>query len=681
MRRPVQITARTSANATLGAALRSDARSIKTPRRASFREFLEKDARVPADSADAERRGTYVPFTFKGREALIGVVEAIDTVLGLQDGKVRKDAEIAVGGGAQIGKTILEHELLTFCTGQQFRNTILYVPDQNLVNDLVQTKFRPNVVDQLPWFADMLRLGVVVNSSGKSLHRIGAFSVTDGNRRANGMFAGLGKVPTSISGDIALEDEVDDVDPKFEKFVRGRLSSSDLRFIFRIGTQRVHGRGMNMEWRNGSQGVVQFECPKCKHRQNPEDEFPAIVCLAQPRGEPARLTYNGDFAVRGRAVGNHEASHTYFLGCVKCGAKLNRSAPLWHHRRPEMIAKAKWSFRLSQVGMAAIDLSKIVNEWSGALLDDLKMAVFRCDVLALPKSTAQKLDPEILQRARLMERFDVGSPVSTHPRFAGLDFGQKCYLVVRERINEHRKKIIWVEEIPLHMVTTRCVYLSKLLQISCLFMDQMPETKEARSLALALNGLTTLEHWPSIPSRGRAHVMLPGGLRFERTEQGVERWTGLKCAVVRFDKKRIGAGIDQTLDIFTGGNGREMFVPMIQCNRFETIDGVVREFLTPAEGEMDASHQLGLRNHPAIMLPQVPRSTDVWHTFDNHHIAGSERVKESGGEMGDYVDEVPNHFLFANGYARLAELIGGAAIARPMALSTVPKFIRKRHGV
>lgn len=681
MRRPVEILSRTSANATLGAALRSDARAIKTPRRATFREFLEKDARVPADSADAERRGTYVPFTFNGRESLIDVVDAIDTVLGLKDGKTRKDAEIAVGGGAQIGKTILEHALLTFCTGQQFRNTLLYVPDQNLVNDLVQTKFRPNVVDQMPWFADMLRLGVVVNSSGRSLHRIGAFSVTDGNRRANGMFAGLGKVPTSISGDIALEDEVDDVDPKFEKFVRGRLSSSDLRFIFRIGTQRVHGRGMNMEWRNGSQGVVHLECPKCRHRQNPEEEFPGIVCLAQPRSEPARLTYNGDFAVRGRSVANHSTEQTYFLGCVKCGAKLNRSEPLWHHKRPEMIAKNKWTFRVSQVAMAAIDLNKIVNEWNGALLDDEKMAVFRCDVLALPKSTAQKLDPEIISRSRTIEKFEVGGPVSTHPRFAGLDFGQKCYLVVRERVNEHKKRIVWLEEIPLHMVTSRCVYLARLLQISCLFADQMPETKEARTLALALNGLTTLEYWPNVPPRGRAFVSLPGGLRFERSEQGVEKWVGLKCAVVRFDKKRVGAGIDQTMDIFTGSNGREIFVPMIQCNRFETIDGVVREFLTPAEGEMDASHQLGLRNQPAILLPQVPKNADVWHTFENHHVAGSERLKEAGGAMGDYVDEVPNHFLFANGYARLAEMIGGASIARPLSLTRIPKPTRTRHGV
>ena len=30
----------------------------------------------------------------------------------------------------------------------------MFLPDIGLVADMVQTKFRPNVVDQLPWFAD-----------------------------------------------------------------------------------------------------------------------------------------------------------------------------------------------------------------------------------------------------------------------------------------------------------------------------------------------------------------------------------------------------------------------------------------------------------------------------------------------------------------------------------------------
>jgi len=77
--------------------------------------------------------------------------------------------------------------------------------------------------------------------------------------------------------DVGAMDELDDIEPKMMKFVRGRLSASDLRFVFKTGTQRVHGRGMNKAWKDGSQGVFVLTCPDCKRRHCPEEEFPQII--------------------------------------------------------------------------------------------------------------------------------------------------------------------------------------------------------------------------------------------------------------------------------------------------------------------------------------------------------------------------------------------------------------------
>jgi len=670
-----------TAGQALSAAL-NDQSVIKTPKRKSFLEFLVMDARVPADSSDAQKRGTYVPYTFTGREALKGIVEMIDTILGNTDGKTRKDATLSLAGGAQWGKSMLQHALMAYSTGQLFRSTLLFLPDVNLVNDLVQTKFRPNVVDQIPWFSEMLKLGVVVNDSGKALHRIGAFNVTDGKRRANGMFAGLGKIPTSVSGDIALEDEVDDVDVRNEKFVRGRISASDLKFIFKIGTQRVHGRGMNKAWRDGSQGIIELHCPKCDHRQNPEENFPQIVCLVTPgQSQPARLNYAGGFSVADKQVATIQPGQAYYLGCLHCGGRLNRFQPHWFHRRPDELKRNNPSFRISQLGIAAIDLETIVKDWYGAVQDEDKMVVFRCDVLGIPKSTAQKLEPEILDRARRIEVFQSAPPIQTFPRYAGLDMGQRCWFVAREVQSPHRKRVIWAEQIPLHQVGVRVPHLVNMLQVGCTFVDQMPETKESRTLAMTLNGLSRLAHWPVIPPRGRCHVAFPGCLKFQRLDNGEERWTGLKAAVVRFDKKKVGGGIEQSLDVFDGPNGGEIYVPLIQCNRFESVDSIVREFLTPAEGELDASQLLGLRTEPAVRLPQNPKGGSVWEEFDNQHLAGSEREKENDGSLGDYVDGVPNHFLFAHAYARLAEVVGGRSIGRPFAALRMGRVKPERSGV
>lgn len=633
-----------------------DARgSTAMPRRESFREFLELDAMVPGGSASRETRGTFTRFTLEGREAIGAIVDCVDRILS----EGIKDAQVAIAGGAQWGKTTIQHALMGYATGQLFRNVMTFLPSEDLVSDLVQTKFRPNVVDQMPWFASMLKMGQITNESGKTVNRIGVYSVTDGIRKAVGMFAGLNKVPTTHSADIALVDEVDDVNQSNEKFVAGRLTTSDLRLIFKAGTQRVHGRGMNKAWKDGSQGVVELRCTQCGHPQNPEDSFPGIVCLRERDAvEPARLTYAGDFRRGEEVVAGYDKSDSYFLGCVKCGAELDRKAPVWRHKRQDQIRLENWSFRVSQLSIAAIDLGKIVNDWRLAVESDQKMLMFRTDVLAIPKSTAQKLTPEIMDRARRIEVFDVApKPMSNlSVRYGGLDMGGRCWFVVREFENPARKRIIWAESIPLHQVGVRVPQLCDMLGVACTFIDQMPETKESRTLALRLNGLDAVKQWPRVPDTGQCHVSFGNGLAFVRDDNGDAKWNGLKCAVVRFDKKRPGQGIELKPDYFIGSDGLEICVPMVVCNRMETVDSVVREFLTPSEGEMENHIDLGLRAVPAIALPTS--QLDIFREFDEHHISGSERERDTSGQLGDYVDGISNHLLFANAYARLAEVIG-----------------------
>jgi len=637
--------------------------STSMPRRESFKEFLELDAKVPGDQSKRETRGTFTRFTLDGREALVDIVEAFDFVLA----NSIKDAQIAVAGGAQWGKTTLQHAFMTYCTGQLFRNVMTFLPDEGLVSDVVQTKFRPTMVDQLPWFAGMIEMGKVTNESGKTVNRIGVYSVTDGIRKATGMFCGLNKVPTTHSADIALIDEVDDVDERNEKFVAGRLTTSDIRLIAKAGTQRVHGRGMNKAWKDGSQGIVMLTCSHCQRQQNPEDSFPGIVCLDDGSAEPARLTHAGDFRRGEEVVSTHLPSNKYFLGCVSCGTRLDRRAPAWKHKRADQILLHNWSFRISQLSIDAIDLGKIVNDWHKAVQSDDKMLMFRTDVLAIPKSTAQKLTPEILDRARRIEVFDVSPPPMSNRsvRYGGLDMGGRCWFFVREVESPIRKRVIWAESIPLHQVGVRVPQLCESLGVSCTFVDQMPETKESRTLALRLNGIDALSQFPRIPDTGQCHVSFGNGLTFSRDDHGDGKWVGMKCAVVRFDKKRPGQGIELKPDYFTGSNGSEICVPMVVCNRMETVDSAVREFLTPAEGEMENHIGLGLRSTPAILLPQS--KLDIWREFDEHHISGSERERETSGELGDYVDGIANHLLFANSYARLAEVIGSRS--KPVAFS------------
>jgi hypothetical protein len=665
-----------SAFQTLAAKLDGDkAPAVDCPKRSSFEEFLLLDARVP----DATRPGEYSPYSFEGREAVRLLVRRIDAVLGSNTGKPIADARCGVAGGAQWGKTILELNFAGYATAQAFLRFGMFLPDEALAAGMVDTKLRPDVIDQIPWLAEMTQVGKAVNKSGKAVNRRGAFMVTDGQRRSYGLVLGLQKIPTSYTLDIAAKDEVDDIPEKTGKFVRGRLTSSPLRFSLDIGTQRVAGRGMNKVWKDGSQGVILLGPSVDVHAWtkrdengevdsipegwiNPEENFPQIVRRQlgeAPSVIDPKLTWSGAFKRDGdeATTWSYVRGATYYLAHPETGFPLNRRQPLGYHRVPAKLQSENWTLRISQYSIDALSVAQLVHgfcdEDEGAISSPDAMIVYRCDVLALPQSSAQALTPAIISRAQDIDPFRIRlTREAGRPAFGGLDMGDQCWFLVRERESGARKRLTYAGKIPAADIIGRAVSLFQTIGLDALFIDQRPLVSQSRSIALELNGLSSLTRWPDIPKAGNreAFISLPGGLTWDG---GAQRWRNLKCAVVRFDKKKLGAGIEHGFDEFDEG-GMTKFVPLINVNRFETIDRAVREFLTPAESVVEVIAG-AIRETPALLLPMAGCDPIV-ATIEAHLVTGSEREKEKDGSLGDYVDACQNHLLLSDGYSILAEM-------------------------
>lgn len=691
----VSPTADSAAPSTLdqfSARLDGDNRAVQAPRVGSFIEFLEQHARVP--TSDIRRAGEFDAFTFKGREALREVCRTLDTILGSETGTPLKDSTLVLAGGAQFGKTILELMLASYITSQRFLNVGVYLPDDGLADAIVDAKFRPVVLDNIPWFAEMTQIGKAVNKSGRSVNTKGAFLVTDGERKAIGMFRGLKKVPTSFSMDVVIRDEEDDIPRDKAKFLSGRMTASQLRLQMIFGTQRVAGAGQNKQWEQSSQGVMLIGIRGATTGANvildgdtvtvvplwwltPEDHWPQICRMqlgAQPSATDPQLSWEGDFRRHGEAVAEYAPDGIYYLAHPDTGEVLDRSRVLWHHRRPERLKLRRFGYRISQIGCAAIDLAQIVAHWTRAVADAEEMTSFCCDRLARPKSASQSLTPQILQRSRDVQPFDFGASAgSGGSRYAGLDTGDRCWFFLRETESAGVKRCVRVDQVALGDVVNRVRHLCAAHGVGCLFIDERPAVAEARTLALALNGLDALDRWPRVDWLNReTHISLPNGLAWDGRNR---RWLGLKCAVVRFSKKSIGDGIEQTGADFDEG-GQKRFVPLIECNRFETIDRAVREFLTPAENVMEVVDVAGkkqVRQEPSMRLPRrVPGSPGALETLDVHLLTGSQRAKEEKtGELGDYVDKCDNHFLLADAYSALAEVVGGGGKAAKFAYQSV----------
>jgi hypothetical protein len=657
----------------------------------SFREFLEKHARAKTPD------GSYKAYTFEGREALSFIVDIIDRVLGSspvvgRDGppgrpqsdsngapggralpKPISDARLTATGSAQWGKTILELNFLAFAAGLQFRSVGLFLPDEDLVEGIVDSKLRPDVLDQQPWLNSLITLGKAENASGKTVNRKGLFTCTDGRRKSHGMIHGMQKIPTTFSFDIVIEDEKDDIPPMQSRYLTARMTASDLRFRLSIGTQRYAGAGQNREFEDGTMHIGHFTCPGCGHQQNPEENWPQICRLAvdgTPRTDDPQLQLEGNFRHAGRdalprvhgqprstaalpttdGIFDYMPDAVFYLGCVRCGTELDRHAPEFIPLHPEREQLHHWSVRISQLLCAAIALKQIVADWChNAVKDPDAMKTFSVDRLGLPRSASQQLDQKILDRARALETFDLS--LTARPktvRFAGLDTGDRCWLTVREIESRSVKRVTWLEQLSAERVRDRVPQVFALLGVSALFVDAGPLRDLARDLCFLLNGLLNFRPSP-LADPERAVIHFPGGLTWDGANQ---RWRGLRCAAVEFTLKE-GKGVVHKLGITQDG----LFYPVIACNRDETIERVVNELLTARENVIEVIDGK-LRTTPLLRLPvRTAGSPKILETFDAHIISGSRRERDMNGRAEHFVDGCENHFLLSNAYSALAESV------------------------
>jgi hypothetical protein len=348
----------------------------------------------------------------------------------------------------------------------------------------------------------------------------------------------------------------------------------------------------------------------------------------------------------------------YYFADPETGAVIDRAKPILQHLKPERIKLRKWSFRISQFAIGAMPINQFVSRWQDAIKDPEMMTVFRCDVMALPSNTEQALNPEVILRARTVEApYDLSIAPAEVPRFAGMDTGNRCWFVARDVFAESRKRIAWAEQVPLSQMVARAEVLFHKLGLTCLAIDANPAVDEARTLCYRLNGLEGID-WKAFNNRPtEARLQFPGGLVWDGARK---RWENLRCFVVEFSVKP-GGGILHKLGIAPQG-GFNQFYPVIQCNRFESINRAVNEFLTPAENVIRVVDGK-LLDDPVMRLPRREvGSPPIVETLDSHLITGSKREGAADGEAKDYVDKCENHLLLADAYSGLAEMEGGHVV-------------------
>ena len=631
--------------------------------------FLRDHGRV------LRRDGSAGPFSTKGRAPLELVIQWMDLVMrNTLDGETvtidgvafkprlskEKPAElagasIAVGGGAQWGKTILELNLMAYATAIRFVSVGCYLPDGPKVEEIVDQKFRPNVLDVYPWMAEMIQLGKTENASGKTVNRKQSYQVTSGERKSFGNFVGMHKPTTSISLDLAILDEVDDIPDRNIGYVSGRMTESPLRLTCYIGTQRIAGAGQNARLKASSFHVAIYECPECGHQQNLEEEFPRCVRISGQVITPE--------------AGFDRTGH-YYAACVECGTELDRDAHTYVAKHPDRVAQARLGVRVSQLNISAISLMEIVGAWYAAFEDPSgeAMVAFYCDRIAIPNAgAAQPITQTVLDAARqlgLAETEEAAQPYAMSlsrgkaPRFAGMDMGPRCWLWTDEVTGPAISGCVWAEMIASGNAPTRLPVLMEALGIQCVFLDAGGEPDLTKRLVLSLNGLDDYQP-PTMPRNELLKSHLSGlgtGLAWNGSRGA---WQGLRAAAVLFTSGE-AKGVEQTIGWTQDGR----LYPLIKCHRAESIQTAVNDFLTPAGGVIEMVNEgdqgpKRIRTRPRARLPQTCIGPGVSAAVLDGHLLNLRKERDPRTGTEDWIDGVENHLGLAKVYARLASTVTG----------------------
>ncbi len=748
------------------------------PRCGTFKEFLTDHARV------LQRDGTGGRFSMAGRAPLQVVVDWLDKIVrntldgerveidGVEFGpRQLKGASIAVGGGAQFGKTILELNLMAYATAIRFLSVGNYLPDRPKVEEIAGQKFRPNVLDLYPWMAQMIQIGKTQNASGKTIDRKESYTVTNGKRKAFGNFCGMHKPPTSITINLALLDEVDDIPDRNIGYVDARMTNSPVHLTCFIGTQRVAGAGQNARLKASSFHVKLVPCPNCGREWCLEEKFPRCVRVHSPQstrlpdgqavhspqapGAASRLSSapGPSCLPAGMATldpllspeAGHDRLARYYVACPECGAELDRESGRYVAKHPERMAQARLGVRVSQLNISAIPVQEIVGAWYAAFEDPSgnAMQAFYCDRIAIPNAgAAQPITQAVLDDCRFLgmaesreaaesyamslaspqstvhpprrSASEAGSPQSprgtrsptgpaglwtacpsgrrvdsglwTSTRVAGMDMGPRCWFWCDEVRGPLVSACVWAELIASGTAPARVPVLMSTLGVECLFLDAGGEPDLTKRLVLSLNGL---EDYPP-PAAPRNELLkmrlyglgalpagrqarLPGGGQAGLSWDGERaRWKGIRAAAVLFVAGE-ARGIEQTIGFTQEGR----IYPLIKCNRSESIQTAVNDFLTPAEGVIELVHsprstrlpdgqavhspesgsQKAVRSLRRARLPQTHIGPGVSQAILDGHLLNLRKERDVRTGAEDWIEGVENHLGLAKTYARLAQTI------------------------
>jgi hypothetical protein len=271
-----------------------------------------------------------------------------------------------------------------------------------------------------------------------------------------------GKAPQlkSVDADVVIYDEVDEMDPRAPSIAAKRLGHSALAEERWVSTPTYPGVGIHAKWQESDQREWFVRCEQCGSRQ--ALTINKVVTQWDKLGRPHEWLGGDD----------------PYLGCEKCGGKLDRLGPgEWVAAYPE---REIAGFHLSKLFSAQRSLLEIIRSFD--TVDETKRREAFNQELGEPYTPrGGQITDELLDT--LMREYAHGPRAGERP-VMGVDVGRVLHTVIRSAQNTEtgERDQLFAGEVESFEALGDLV---RRFRVRGVVIDALPETRKAREFQAA----------------------------------------------------------------------------------------------------------------------------------------------------------------------------------------------------
>lgn len=264
----------------------------------------------------------------------------------------------------------------------------------------------------------------------------------------------------SVSADMVVYDELDEMDPRALSLGEKRLGHSKLKFQRYISTPTYPGVGIHDKWSESDQREWSVKCPKCGHWQ--ALDINSVILEYDTIGRPTQW--------HGKKKGEAWA------GCSKCGSKLDR------------LGDGEWIAKYPERNMIGYHLTKVFSHTNKLLplIENLittdetqRREGYNQDWGTTYTPEGTQLTTALLDGCR-REYLKAQDGADHNNIVMGIDVGSVLHVVIRggENLETGERPLLYVGEVDWNDI----VRLKIRYRVRCIVIDALPETRKAREL-------------------------------------------------------------------------------------------------------------------------------------------------------------------------------------------------------